>query len=126
MPSSFRDPLDEQLRQACAELEQRLSAGEGCRAEDLLLAHPGLAERADSALELIYTEFVPRERLGQPPSPEEWYGRSPQWREDLRQLFEVHQAVGGAPTRSYDGPPLPDHEPGVGTLYRAGARLGNY
>src|SRR5262249_13247234 len=60
----------ELLRQACAELEQRLHAGQDCAAEGWLNAQPDLANHAEYALELIYAEFVQRERLGQRPTPE--------------------------------------------------------
>src|SRR5262245_4730469 len=80
------------LQQACAELERRVRAGKSCLAEDLLAIHPNLAASADLALELIYTEFVVRERLGQRPEPADWYARFPQWRSDLEQLFQVHGA----------------------------------
>jgi tetratricopeptide (TPR) repeat protein/tRNA A-37 threonylcarbamoyl transferase component Bud32 len=83
--------LARQLREACSELERHLRAGSGRRVEDLLSAYPEVASDANAALELIYTEFVVREQLGQQPSPAEWFARFPQWREDLQQLFQVHR-----------------------------------
>src|SRR5262245_24237 len=85
------EAAEQQLRRACAELEQRLRAGERCAAEDWLTASPVLASHPECALELGSAEFVLRELLGQRPAPEEWYARFPQWQNDLRQLFEVHQ-----------------------------------
>lgn len=61
--------LERQLRQACAELTHRLRAGETCRAEDWLATHPELAAHVESALELVYAEFVLREQLGQQALP---------------------------------------------------------
>jgi hypothetical protein len=55
---------EQQLRQACAELERRLRAGQPCCAEELLAAFPALAAHTESALELIYTEFVLRQEMG--------------------------------------------------------------
>ncbi len=83
------------LRQACDELERRLRGGQPCTAEDLFAAFPGLTTDSDAAVELIYTEFVAREQLGQRPDPADWLGRFPHWRDDLEQLFEVHRAAGG-------------------------------
>jgi WD40 repeat protein len=83
-----------QLREACAELDRCLRAGADRRAEDLLSANPEVASDANAALELIYTEFVVREQLGQQPSPADWFARFPQRREDLEQIFQVHQFVG--------------------------------
>jgi WD40 repeat protein len=82
------------LRAACAELERRLRAGDSCAAEELFAAFPALASETDAVMELVYTEFVVREELGQRPDPADWLARFPQWREDLEQLFEVHRAVG--------------------------------
>src|SRR5436190_11018537 len=87
------DAPERQLRQACAELDRRLRAGESCRAEALLAAYPAVAANADLALELIYTEFVTREQLGQRPSPAEWGQRFPQWQERLQRLFQVDQLM---------------------------------
>jgi hypothetical protein len=67
------------LRFACAELDRRLRAGEGCRVEQLLADRPLLAACEDAAVELIHTEFVTREELGQRPTPEEFCARFPAW-----------------------------------------------
>src|SRR5260221_679226 len=83
----------EDLQRACAELERRLRSGQPCTAEDLFAASPGLASDSESALELIYTEFVAREQLGQRPDPDDWYARFPHWKDDLEQLFQVHGAA---------------------------------
>jgi tetratricopeptide (TPR) repeat protein/tRNA A-37 threonylcarbamoyl transferase component Bud32 len=91
---------ERELRQACAELDRRLRAGENCTAESILAVNAELAQDADAALELIYTEFVIREQLGQAPDPNAWYSRFPQWEEPLRELFQVHNAVRGADTQS--------------------------
>jgi serine/threonine-protein kinase len=90
------EDLSQQLRQACAELDRRLRAGEACDAEALLAAQPALAGHTDAALELIYTEFVVREQLGQRPDAAAWCARFPQWWQSLEELFQVHRAVGGA------------------------------
>jgi hypothetical protein len=96
MPSAeSSDDLTRQLRQACADLERRVRAGEPCRAEDVLAACPALAADADAALEVIYTEFVVREQLGQRPAAAAWYARFPQWREQLEEVFQVHEAMAG-------------------------------
>jgi WD40 repeat protein len=71
-----------------------LRAGEPCQAEELLAGLDTLVDHADSVLELLYTEFVVREQLGQRPTPEEWFTRFPRWEADLRELFEVHRFVG--------------------------------
>jgi serine/threonine protein kinase len=98
------------LRQACAELERCLGAGESGGAESVFEAHPALHDDADAALEVIYTEFVAREQLGQCPTAEQFYARFPQWRDGLEQLFQIHRAVGDHSTviPGRAGTPLPD------------------
>jgi serine/threonine protein kinase len=84
---------EQQLRQACAELDRRLRGGEACRAERFLALTPLLAAQEDWAVELIYTEFVAREELGQRPTPEEFYARFPRWKERLSRQFQVHDLL---------------------------------
>jgi hypothetical protein len=86
----------EQLRRACAELERRLRAGGPGGAEDLLADYPAVAACTEAALELVYTEYVVREELGQRPDSADWLRRFPLWRDDLRQLFQVDRAAGGS------------------------------
>ena len=61
-----------QLSEASAQLSQKLRAGDQCATEDMLAEFPAITADNDSALELIYTEFVVREQLGQRPSAEDW------------------------------------------------------
>ncbi len=90
------DVPERQLRQACAELDRRLRAGTGGRAEELLAEFPALADAPDLAMELIYTEFCIREDLGESPKPEECYARFPHLRDRLQRLLQVHDQLGAA------------------------------
>ncbi|HEY6564416.1 MAG TPA: serine/threonine-protein kinase [Pirellulaceae bacterium] len=83
-------PIDEQIRLACHELSGHLRAGHDSRAEEFLAQITGGDRALDSALELLYTEFVVREELGQNPDPVDWYRRFPQYRNDLEELFQIH------------------------------------
>jgi tetratricopeptide (TPR) repeat protein len=74
-------------------MELALRAGQACSSEQQLAAYPTLALDRDAALELLYTEFVLRQELGQKPSAADWHARFPQWDADLRQLFQVHEYV---------------------------------
>ena len=65
---SLPHELESQLRDACAELDRRLRQGVECRAEQWLQQDANLASHPEAAVELIYTEFVTRESLGQQPS----------------------------------------------------------
>jgi eukaryotic-like serine/threonine-protein kinase len=111
------------LRRACDELERRLRGGQPCAAEDLFAAFPVLASDAEAAVELIYTEFVAREQLGQRPDPTDWLVRYPRWRDDLEQLFQVHRAAGGGgSTRNSLGEP----PPAPLSADAAGRRIGHF
>jgi serine/threonine protein kinase len=100
-------PPEEQLRRACAELQQRLRRGEVCGAETFFAQFPLLGSQPDLALDLVYTEFTTREELGQQLDPEEFYARFPPWRDRLERQFAVHSwlqdslSTGGWPA----GPP---------------------
>jgi serine/threonine protein kinase/tetratricopeptide (TPR) repeat protein len=118
--------LARQVAQACHDLERRLVAGESCAAEEWLAACPALAARPEYALELIYAEFVVRGRLGQQPSEEEWYNRFPQWRADLRQLFQVHRLAGAEQEDSGTVIDPPDTSPRARSGLPPGSRIGNY
>src|SRR4249919_3773690 len=99
------------LRHACADLERRLGAGEDVRAEAIFESHPDLGLSGDAALEIIYTEFVVREELGQRPARDDFCTRFPQWREGLEQLFQIHGAVGAGSAllaSNQSGTPLPN------------------
>jgi serine/threonine-protein kinase len=86
----------QQLRQARAEFEQALRAGEGARAEQIFARYPALAADLDSALEIIYsTEFTLRKLRGEEPTPAEYYARFPQYRRELEELFRLRDLVGG-------------------------------
>jgi WD40 repeat protein len=102
---------DLQARRArsCAELERRLRAGEDARAEDYLDSDPALAADADSALELIYAEFVTRNDLGQAPPRDQWSGRFPQWSNDLQDLLQIHDLMQESLEQGFAG----GAEPGV-------------
>ena len=121
------------LRQLCAELERRLGIGEDCSAESLLAAHSHLGNDTDAALEVIYTEFVAREQLGQRPVPAEFCHRFPQFRDSLEQLFQIHAAAGGASAVKevrQSATPSPDATSlkAIGGTFRDGSlrRFGNY
>jgi hypothetical protein len=78
-----------QLREACADLRRRLYAGANAHAETYLAAYPALSLSDDCALELIYTEFVVRQELGQQPTAAELGDRFPHWRARLDRLVQV-------------------------------------
>lgn len=97
--ASATDP-EQQLRQACAALNRGVRAGTGLRAEAVLEQFAALADNADQAVEVIYTEFVAREHRGEQPRPEEYFERFPRWRRELAAQFQVHRLLeNDAPAR---------------------------
>jgi tetratricopeptide (TPR) repeat protein len=85
--------LESQLRQACEAMERSLRAGQTCRTEDCLVAHPELAADSDATLELLYFEYVLREELGQAPSPAEWYRRFPEQQVPFEKILQIHHGA---------------------------------
>lgn len=84
-----QDHAEKLLRQACAELDRALRAGEAQPVERLLAEYPVLEQQPELAVELIYTEFVTRESLGQQPTAEAYHERFPSHRVALDRLFQV-------------------------------------
>lgn len=99
------DTPEQVLRKACAELDRRLRAGERCQAEEFLASFPCLAEDAERAVELVYTEYSVREELGGQPRPEDWLARFPRWATRLERLFAVHAELHEAESRKTLAPP---------------------
>ncbi|HJT79044.1 MAG TPA: serine/threonine-protein kinase, partial [Gemmataceae bacterium] len=115
------DPdLERRLRDACAELDRRLRAGDPCRAEHFFAQSPLLACHEDHAVELIYTEFVAREELGHRPTAEEFSARFPYWAERLRRQFQLHELL----RDGMNAEPLPEELPPAADA--ASVRLGGY
>ncbi|MGE3804322.1 MAG: WD40 repeat domain-containing serine/threonine protein kinase, partial [Gemmataceae bacterium] len=112
---------ERQLRTLCAELERRLRAGEDCHAAGLLEAHPALADDPESAVELIYAEYVCRESLGQQLGSEAFCARYARWADALHEQLRVHALMADC----LDGAGKPAAAPRAGGL-TAGAHFGPY
>lgn len=88
--SAITAGIELRLRQACAELDKGLRAGRDSRAEEFFASAPELETQADAAIELIYTEFVTRQELGQQPQPADFCHRFPRWKTILEEQFQIH------------------------------------
>ena len=88
------------LRELCAELEDGLRLGQPRRAEEVLALNPELSKDQDSALDLIYLEYLVRGEMGARPAPEEYYERFPHWRDALRRQFQIHNLVAADSART--------------------------
>jgi len=75
------------------EQRRRWEHGERVLVEDLLPALASVNQDADDILDLIYHEVLVREELGENPGLDEYLRRFPQFARQLRDQFEVHQAL---------------------------------
>jgi WD40 repeat protein len=90
-------PLDEVVAVLAVDQQQRWQQGERPLAEGYLEKRPDLCAETESALELIYGEFLLRERLGEAPQPEEYERRFPAFAARLKEQFQCRQALGTFP-----------------------------
>lgn len=75
----------------CSDLEKRLRQDRSARADLFLDRHPSLSD--DQRVDVIYAEFLIRERLGESCSLEEYQQRFPQFAELLRDQVALHRAL---------------------------------
>src|SRR5262245_40402525 len=84
---------EERLRRYCADLRQRVCAGEPYRAEEVFRQAPELNADPETAIDLIYTEFLARCETGDSPAPAEYYERFPHLRKALYHQFQIHDLL---------------------------------
>jgi tRNA A-37 threonylcarbamoyl transferase component Bud32 len=112
----------------------RWQGSERVPAEDYLKRHPALNVDPEAVLDLIFHEFLLRERAGERPGTEEYLGRFPQYATTLGEQIELHRAVasGGSaltlpvPKAIDTGSAGPEARPGLPVLtgYEILAELG--
>jgi hypothetical protein len=93
MPTSGSSAAEQHLRQACAELQEKLRTSQQACAEEYFTRFPELALDVDSAVELIYKEFGTLEVLGANPRADDYYRRFPQWQQVLADQFRLHELL---------------------------------
>src|SRR5258708_37774789 len=95
-------------------------SGERVLAETYFKQAPNLCDHAEDAVDLIYSEILVRERLGELVNLEEYGRRFPQYAEQLGRQMELHELVrpelladgsDELPTTPYPLPKRPD-DPG--------------
>jgi WD40 repeat protein len=82
---------------------QRWQAGERIPAENYLDRYPCVRDCPEYALDLIFNEFLLRERLGERPGLDEFLGRFPGFAEPFQAQLRLHQAL--LPNGSANAPP---------------------
>lgn len=91
------EELAAQLR---ADLCERWHRGERVAVESYLDRHSDLQSAIEYAVDLVYSEFLIREELGEQPKPDEYLERFPQFGPQLRRQFKLHAELTGAATDS--------------------------
>jgi hypothetical protein len=74
----------------------RWRCGERVCAEDYFASYPALATNVESAVELIYSEFLLREELGESPTCGEYGARFPAYAERLKIQLDLRRAIDSA------------------------------
>jgi hypothetical protein len=72
---------------------ERWQAAQHVPAEEYLRRHPELSADPEAVLDLIFHEFLLRERAGERPSAEEYLDRFPQYAPTLAEQIQLHHAV---------------------------------
>ncbi len=97
LASEIADPAElsqqEFVDRLCDDQVKRWRAGQRVPAESYLARHPTLRGSAESALELIYGEFLLREELGESPQLEEFDWRFPRFAARLKKQLDLHGAL---------------------------------
>jgi WD40 repeat protein/serine/threonine protein kinase len=76
-----------------ADQRERWQRGQRFLVESYLERQPPLANDTEAVLDLIYNEVILRQELGEPLQLEEYQKRFPQLAGQLKDLFDVHQAL---------------------------------
>jgi WD40 repeat protein len=109
---------------------ERWRRGQGLPAEEYLRWYPQLTDDPESALALVYGEYVLREELDQSPDAGEYTGRFPHFAARFEQQLALHGAIAGGessplvlPISDGDGPVV-ELPPPVVTGYELLGELG--
>ena len=109
-----------------ADQEWRWLRGERPTAESYLVRFPRLRGNPELAMDLIFAEYMLRERFGDPPAPEDFLARYPQYSVELRRQIELHRALEGIAESADDvgDSPAPPAAPGYTILRELGREIG--
>ena len=103
------------IRALLADQRGRWRAGDRVHVEQLVAAHPTLADHPDALLDLIYAEVLLRRAAGEQPNAAEYAARFPALAAEVRDQFEVDAALPERPTElpRSTGPCVPAAGPTV-------------
>ena len=77
----------------CASINASARRGRSALAETYLQRYPEVAANAEPAIDLIFNEFLVRERLGDRPDPDEFLRRFPKYAAVLAAQFLLHREL---------------------------------
>jgi predicted Ser/Thr protein kinase len=83
---------------------QRWQAGERVLAESYFQRYPDLRADVEAAVDLVYGEFLLRERHGEQPAADEYRQRFPEFTDLLRAQIELHRALAAGHGDDTDAP----------------------
>lgn len=90
------------LRLACNKVEQLVSQGQDRAAIKVMEEYPTLANDAESAIELIYAEFLSLEACRRLPDLPQWLDHYPPHRPRLERLLKLHDFMSAEASPSMD------------------------
>ncbi len=114
---------DGAIDRLCDLFESRLATGEPVRCEQFFLEHPDLFAEPESALDLIYREYLTRREFGESVHPGEYYERFPQFRKQLEEQFALDQLLEPEPSLQDFVDATPNAAHPAEPRYRVGALL---
>ncbi len=105
------------LRNARSRVEQLVDQGAVDAAALVLNENPTLANDQESALEILYAEFLALEACGRLPDLDSWLGQFPAHRPRLERLLKLHDFLSADQPHSIEGKPqstagdrVPEHD----------------
>ena len=103
--AGVRDP-EEIVMALRVDQAERCRLGQWVPAEDYLDAFPAVRDHAESAIDLIFAEYLLREERGEQPPLEEFLRRFPEHADELKLQIELHREMDDDPARPPPGPRL--------------------
>ncbi|MGF1583402.1 MAG: tetratricopeptide repeat protein [Gemmataceae bacterium] len=86
------DPTRVLVEQLLGDQKHQFQNGSPVRVEDYLSKHPELGDDPDAMLDLLYQEFVLRERMGETPDVDEYVERFPELATEINLQFRIDDA----------------------------------
>jgi tetratricopeptide (TPR) repeat protein len=108
-------PAEQVVAVLLVEQCERWRRGQFIPAEIYLDQHPEVQANAEAAVELIYGEFLFRERRGEAPTSAEFAGRFPRYADWLDRQIALHRLLGSLDPASATTPPADLSQPMSGT-----------